>query len=476
MPSKPINQLTWLTSFFIIVFSVLAVGALLTHFSAFHATVSSTQQSFSPNTLLESKTSLSQEGSLLTAFQKNKFGFFLFQLLAIFPVAHVLGRLMVRVGQPPVVGEILAGICLGPSILGFLLPDVYEFIFPAKSLGPLRLMSQIGILIFMFIIGMEAKVGLVKNTAKKAFFISQAGVVVPFILTITLSNYLYGQYSPAGVSFNAFALFMGISMSVTAFPVLAKIIEGQGLLGTPLGTLTLASAAIGDVTAWAILAFIVAGIDANSKTNAFFMAGAIMVFLISSFLVVKPLLQKLYDKFALRDSNQLTLTLVVIFFFSLCTEMMGIHALFGAFVAGFIMPKEDRFQVMLRERLEYFTSAFLLPIFFAIVGVRTHIGLLNSFHDWAVCLLVLAVAIIGKWGGTYMASRYVGIEKRDALIMGSLMNSRGLMEVIIINLGYDLGIFSEKIFAIMMIMAIVTTFMTSPLVSIFMRKKTFNES
>jgi Kef-type K+ transport system membrane component KefB len=401
----------------------------------------------------------------------SSLGLFLVQIIVIFPAAQIMGNLFKKFGQPSVVGQITGGILLGPSILGTISPAAYQFIFPPDSLWTLRLMSHIGILLFMFVIGMELNIGMFRKSAHRTVLISHAGIVVPFALGCGLAVFLFDRYKGENASFESFALFLGIAMSVTAFPVLARILKEKNIAHTAIGTTALAAAAIDDVSAWTLLAFIAAVAESSSGMAVLYTIGFFGVFLAVMIFAVRPFLQHKFRSNDDPDENKIALVLWLVFVAALFTESIGIHALFGAFVAGVVMPDSSKFKQFLSERLEYFSSAFLLPLFFAVVGVRTAVGTLNSPTAWLVFILILAVAILGKFGGTSFAARYSGMTWKDSFAIGSLMNSRGLMELIVLNLGYEMGIFSERIFTKLVLMALVTTLMTGPLLSFFYKEQ-----
>ena len=383
--------------------------------------------------------------------------------------ARILGSLARRAGQSPVIGEIAAGVMLGPSLLGWVAPGVSAILFPSASLPTLQLLSQIGVILFMFIVGVELEPDLLRGQARAAIAISQVSIAVPFTLGVALSFALYARFAPPGVAFQAFALFCGIAMSITAFPVLARILEERGLTRTPIGTLALTCAAVGDVTAWSILAFVVA-ITTAGGAMASLAAIVTMsaVFVLAMFFVVRPLLRRLLSPEKLQgpfSKQQIAIVLLVLLSAALATELIGIHALFGAFLAGVIMPAGGTFRAALRTRLESFSAVLLLPLFFVFTGLRTQIGLLNDVTSWVICAGVIAVATAGKLGGTVAAARWTGLAWRDSIVLGALMNTRGLMELIALNVGYDLGILTPQIFAMMVLMALVTTAMTGPIVA-----------
>jgi Kef-type K+ transport system membrane component KefB len=398
------------------------------------------------------------------------------QLLAIITASRAMGWIFTRFGQPAVVGEMAAGILLGPSLFGLLAPGSFAFVFPPASLGALKLLSEVGVCLFMFAVGMELNMGLVRHRAHTALVVSHAGIVFPYLLGVGLAYVIYSDLAAPGASFTAFALFMGISMSVTAFPVLARILQERNLTRTFLGSTAITCAAIGDVTAWTILAFIVAFARSSSLVGCALNLVLVVVFIALMVGVVKPALtQWLGESRLTRDEpsrGTLAAAMCVTVGAALCTEAIGIHALFGAFLAGAIMPDTDGFRHKLGVRIENFSSVLLLPLFFAFTGLRTQVGLLNVWQGWLICLAIIAVATLGKLGGSVITARLTGMTWTDSLQLGALMNTRGLMELIVLNMGYDLGILSPRIFTMLVIMALATTVLTGPLLTLFGERQT----
>lgn len=387
------------------------------------------------------------------------------QISTIILVARFFGFLANKIGQPTVVGEVIAGIVLGPSLLGLFLPEVSGFIFPAASLGNLQFLSQIGLIFFMFIIGMELDIKVLKNKADAAVVVSHASIIFPYFLGMGLAYFLYQRFAPAGISFLEFALFMGIAMSITAFPVLARIIQERGLTKTSLGSMAITCAAADDITAWCILAAVVAIVKAGSFVSALYTMGLAVAYVFFMIYAVQPLLKKMGDIYVSKEmvnKRVVGVIFLVLLLSSYLTEIIGIHALFGAFLAGVIMPQNVNFKHILTEKIEDISLVLLLPLFFVFTGLRTHIGLLNEGNLWPICALIIVVAIVGKFGGSAIAARVVGQSWKESLSIGALMNTRGLMELIVLNIGYDLGILSPEIFAMLVLMALVTTFLTGP--------------
>jgi Kef-type K+ transport system membrane component KefB len=375
----------------------------------------------------------------------------------------------VKLKQPAVVGEMVAGILLGPSIMGALAAGFSEFLFPKNSLNNLQFLSQIGLAFFMFIIGMELDIEKLRKKAHNAVVISHASIVFPYFLGVTAAYFLFEKFAPTNVGFTAFALFMGIAISITAFPVLARILHERGLTKSSLGAIVISCAAFDDVSAWCILAVVIAIAKAGGIGSAIFTIALTIVFVMIMLILVRPLLKKICNQF--EESDDLNKNLVVIVFFvmllSACiTEVIGIHALFGAFLAGVIMPQKTSIRNLLMEKIEDVSILMLLPLFFAFTGLRTQIGLLNQGHLWVTCAFIILVAVLGKFGGIAIAAKLTGQTWKDSFSIGALMNTRGLMELIVLNIGYDLGILSPALFAIMVIMALSTTFMTGPMLDI----------
>ncbi len=390
----------------------------------------------------------------------------LLQLVVIVAATRIVGGLFHKLGQPSVIGEMVAGIFLGPSLLGLVWPETQSYLFPSSSMSTLRMLSQIGVILYMFLVGVDLDLGHLRQKADAAFLVSHASIVIPFFLGTALCLLIYPPLAPSNIQFTPFALFLGIAMSITAFPVLARIVEERGLTGTFLGSTTIACAAVDDVTAWCLLALVVAIAGASGIGSAIWTVSLTICFIATMLLVARPQAARIVTKKNRSETaNKSLVAGVLIFAFAsaLLTEVIGIHALFGAFLAGAIMPTDTRLRSFLRDRLETLTTVLLLPLFFAFTGLRTQIGLLADAEGWLLCLAIMLVAIAGKFGGGTLAARWTGIGWKDSMAIGVLMNTRGLMELIVLNIGYDMGILSPRIFAMMVIMALVTTFMAGPL-------------
>jgi Kef-type K+ transport system membrane component KefB len=409
-------------------------------------------------------------GSGVYANLRHPLAILITQLIAVVLTARVFGYWATRVGQPPVVGEIVAGLALGPSLLGWLSPSASQFLFPATSLGTLNLFSQVGVILFMFIAGLELDTSHLRSRAHTAVAVSHVSIVLPFLLGVSLALAMYSTHAPAGVPFHAFALFMGIAMSITAFPVLARILADRNMMATPLGSTAMTCAAVDDVTAWTLLAMVVAITTQGAALGVLASTiGWSLAFVLLMVYVVKPWLATLFDRPASATPvtrERIALVLAVVFGAALFTEALGIHALFGAFVAGLCMPAVPEVRNQLRDRLESFATVFLLPVFFAFTGLRTELGLLTDINGWMMCGLIVLIATVGKLGGSMFAARITGMDWNSAFTLGALMNTRGLMELVALNVGYELGVLSPRLFTMMVVMALVTTAMTGPLLTL----------
>jgi Kef-type K+ transport system membrane component KefB len=387
----------------------------------------------------------------------------LLALAVVIVVARVVGAAFKKIHQPPVIGEVLAGIMLGPSLLGRVAPDVSSFIMPASVAPFLSIISQVGVILYMFLVGIELDTGLLKNRTHASIAVSHASIITPFVLGSSLALWLYPRFSSSDVPFTVFALFMGVSMSVTAFPVLARILTDQRIHKTRMGTIALACAAVDDVTAWCLLAFVVSVVNAQTSRLVFTLgltAGFIAVMLV----LVRRGALHLVEVHKKRGLTQGTLAIVCVALLAcaLTTELIGIHALFGAFLLGALVPHDSALAHDLQLKLEDLVVVMLLPAFFAFTGMRTQIGLVEGAAEWLVCGVIILVASIGKFGGSTIAARLTGLEWRQSMGIGILMNTRGLMELIVLNVGLDLGVLSPTLFAMLVIMALVTTIATTP--------------
>lgn len=388
----------------------------------------------------------------------------LLQVGVILLVGRGLGLLFRRIGQPAVVAEILAGILLGPSLLGLLAPGLMADLFPAESMPVLGMISQLGLVFFMFLVGLEFDVDLLHNQGRASVTISTWGIVLPFSLGALLSVPLHPWLAPAGVPALTFALFMGIAMSITAFPVLARILSERRLIRTRIGTLALASAAVGDVVAWCLLAAVVAVASASGVVRVLETVGLALIYALVMWKGVRPMLARIGPRGDTPLSSDLIAGVFLLLLASAAaTEWIGIHALFGAFMFGAVVPRQNGLASSLIEKLEDLVTLVMLPMFFASSGLRTQIGLLSGTASWATAGLIILVATLGKFGGTALATRMTGLDGRTSAAVGILMNTRGLMELVVLNIGLDLEVITPELFAMMVVMALVTTVATSPL-------------
>jgi Kef-type K+ transport system membrane component KefB len=390
----------------------------------------------------------------------------LIEILVVIGFSRLVGWAFRSIDQPLVIGEIVAGIALGPSLLGWLAPGLAGSLFPAATIPSLNVLSQIGLIFFMFLIGLELDPKYLRGNLKTAVVISGVSILIPFSLAGILSVFIYPVLSKSDVSFTAFSLFLGAAMSITAFPVLARIITEKNLQNTRLGTLALTCAAVDDVTAWCLLALAIAVTRTNNIADAVPTIIYSLAYIGGMLTIGRWLLQLLstyYDRAGKLSQIMLAAIYMAVVASALITEAIGIHLIFGAFLIGAAMPKKPRLVREIAQKTEDFVLIFLLPIFFAYSGLKTQVGLLNTPDLWFLCLAILGVAIVGKYVGTYYAARSCGIDRQEASALGWLMNTRGLTELIVLNIGLELGVISSTLFTMLVIMALVTTFMTSPL-------------
>jgi Kef-type K+ transport system membrane component KefB len=355
-------------------------------------------------------------------------------LAAIVATTRLVGYLFQRIDQPAVIGELIGGILLGPSLFGWLAPDLYAALLPPAVMPLLRFHAQAGVVFFMFLVGLELDVPLIRRSSRATLVISNASILVPFVLGYGLAYVLHPRLAPPSVRFTPFALFIGISMSVTAFPVLARILRDRGLNRTPMGNLAMACAAVNDVAAWSLLALVIS---------------------ISQF-----------GDWGSAISNV----------FGVVVGHLDEYAIFAAFLAGALMPRKARLGGALHDRLAGVVSLLFLPVFFAFSGIRTQVGLIGGAANWGLCAAIIAVACAGKFGGSVAAARWAGIGWRDAAALGALMNTRGLVELVVLNIGLDLGVISPALFTMLVIMALVTTFLTSPGLRLILRNDPWTAS
>jgi Kef-type K+ transport system membrane component KefB len=377
-------------------------------------------------------------------------------------VGRLLGRVLARFGQPPVMGDIAAGIALGPSLLGLVAPAASFYVLPPPVAPYLSVVAQLGVIIYMFLVGLELHPGVIRGQMRATVATALASVVVPFAFGAALAVYLHPRLSTAAVPLSHFALFMGIALSITAFPVLARILEDRGMKGTRLGTTALTCAAIADVLTWCLLAFVVGVVQARVE-SLLLVAGFTIGFVAVMFFLVRPVFRRLSAR-GRSTQDVVALALASMLLAALATETIGVHAIFGAFLLGAVIPHDGELARSLERSLGDLATVLLLPAFFALTGMRTEIGLLSGAAQWAICGVIVLAATVGKFGGTFVAARLTGMDGRLAAGLGVLMNTRGLMELIVLNIGLDLGVISPTLFTMLVVMALVTTLATTPIV------------
>jgi Kef-type K+ transport system membrane component KefB len=397
----------------------------------------------------------------------------LLALALVITTARLLGTLFRTAHQPPVIGEILAGILLGPSLLGRFAPLASHYLLPAAVAPFLNVISQVGVILYMFLVGLELDPGLMRQQGRATVAISHASIIAPFLMGSLLALLLYPMFSSREVPFTNFALFLGVSMSVTAFPVLARILTDRRIHKTRMGITALTCAAIGDITAWCLLAFVV-GIARAESTGAMRTVALAGAYLGLMFLLGRPLmvgLSRIYGNRGGLTQGLMAVIFVVLLLSSSATELIGIHAIFGAFALGAVIPHDSQMARELTDRLEDLVVVLLLPAFFAFAGLRTQVGLISGFKEWMLCGLTILVASAGKFGGSLIAARITGLGWRDGSALGVLMNTRGLMELIVLNIGLEMRVISPTLFAMLVIMALVTTFATTPILGLITRRQ-----
>lgn len=387
----------------------------------------------------------------------------LIAIIAILVVSQIVGKLLRYIDQPAVIGEMIGGILIGPSVLGHFFPQLQSLLFPETVLPFISKIAQLGVILYMFIVGLELEVDVFKNKARSILTVAAGSLTLPFLLGLGMAIPLYKGMAPAGITLASFAVFVGVSMCITAFPVLARILGDLKIQKSEIGSIALSCAAIGDVAAWCLLALAVS-VAKTQAIDALQTLGLTIAFIVVMIFAVRPIFLKVLTRFDSEKPRQaMTTVLVITLICSFLTEYIGIHTIFGAFLFGAILSTEKNLAEDIIHRFDDFVKILFLPAFFAFSGMRTQLFLIDSLQDWGICLLITILATIGKFGGTYLVSRAVGFDKKMSSVLGVLMNTRGLVELIVLNIGLDLGIISPRLFAMMVIMAIITTLMTSPL-------------
>lgn len=387
-------------------------------------------------------------------------------LIAVILVARFFGFIFRKMGQPPVMGEVLGGIILGPSALGYLFPSVSTYFFHADALSFLKHVAELGISLYLFLMGLEIDLPRLQKAARSAAMVSILSILLPFGLGLLLAHHIYAEYAPPNFGFPAFALFIGVSMSITAFPVLARILSDSPLHKTKLGDLALSCAALDDITAWCLVA-VVTGVMSASIDSAWLTLGLTIAYMIFMIGFVRPFFRqtipKLEKRFERLPEALLALAILGALTSATITDLIGIHGLFGAFLFGAVVPHDSLVARDINGRLQDFVRILFLPAFFALTGLKTQLGLLANSQEWLLCAVIIALAIIGKFGGAFTGSMLAGNTRHESTVLGILMNTRGLVELIVLNIGYSLGILSPTLFTMLVVMAVVTTFMTGPL-------------
>lgn len=393
-------------------------------------------------------------------------------LAAIIVTARLIGRFFARLGQPPVIGEVVGGILLGPSLLGRVAPDAYAALLPATVAPFLGVHAQLGIILYMFLVGLELDPAVIRRSGHATLAISHASIIAPFILGSALALALYPLLATSQTSFTVFALFMGVSMSVTAFPVLARILADRGIARTRMGMVAIACAAVDDATAWCLLALVVSIAQARASDAAVTSALAVAFVLVMAFVAAPAIRRVAAGAERDRELSRGTLAVVLVGMLvaAATTEWIGIHGLFGAFAFGVAVPHASRIAEGVSARLDDVVAVLFLPAFFAFTGMRTELGLISGLQNWLICGAIVLVACAGKFGGTLAAARLVGLGWRDSSALGVLMNTRGLVELIVLNIGLDLRLISPRLFTMLVIMALATTFMTTPILQLLLRR------
>lgn len=406
-------------------------------------------------------------------------GLLLMQILIILIAARGVGWLMRKMYQPAVVGEIVAGILLGPSLFGYLFPGVFAIVFPTSSLPNIQLLSNFGLILFMFVVGMELKLSDIAKQFKPSLIISHAGIFIPFALSLPISLYIYPLYAAEYTSFIPFALFVGIAVSITAFPVLARIIQENNLLRQPLGKLSLSTAASSDITAWLMLAGIIAISQSGSMLSTVYNVLFLLVYLGIMFGIIRPIFKiagKVYDNNEVISHTLMGVIFILLLISAYVTELLSMHALFGAFILGLVMPEDLSFRKIVTDKVEDISLMLFLPLFFVSSGLQTQLGLIDTTDMWITLFIFIAIAVVGKVVGTYVSARACQIPSKESLYLGAFMNTRGLMELVVLAIGYEMGILPPNIYAVLVLMTVATTVMTMPLVQLINRIYRLKES
>ena len=398
----------------------------------------------------------------------------LLQLIVMIAVARLANQLLRRLGQPGVIGEIIAGLLLGPSLFGYLFPDASAFLFSAKAAVPITVISQIGLVLLMFQIGADFEFGHLTRPRNRngTIGIAAASICIPLALGLAIGR-ASASYLAPGIDSLTYSLFFGVGLAITAMPVLGRILREFDLTGTEIGVVAISAAAVNDVTGWVLLAGISAYASAQFSPGAVgLQVGGILLLGAFTLFVLRPLVRWILTKMPLKDDlippNLLVVILCLTFALGICTYKLGIFTIFGGFLAGLLFHHDRKFVAAWRAQIGKFVLVFFLPVFFTYTGLRTNVLGLTSASDWSWLTVVLAAAILGKIIPVYLASRGSGFSHQESTVLGSLMNTRGLMELIVLNIGLDLGFIPQNVFTMLVIMAVVTTVMTGPLLRVLL--------
>jgi len=392
----------------------------------------------------------------------------LVQMTTVLLVALCCGWLARKLGQAGVIGEILGGILIGPSVFGRVAPQASAALFPPNSFGAFEVLSTVGLILFLFLIGSELDLEHLRQQKRTAFLASGMSIFLPFTMGAVAAQSLRLRFAPDSIGSASFVLFLGISMSITAFPVLVRILEDRRMISTPLGTTALMCAAVDDVCAWTLLAVALTLVPHSGQSMAIsYRLVGLCVYLVVMLTVVRPLGKWVVKRRKTERFSYEFLGIVVAFVLAsaAATEALGVHPLFGAFMAGVCFPRLEPLQKFLRARIYMIVSVLLLPLFFALTGMRTRLDMLNSASIWLWTGVILLIAITGKMGGSVLAARWTGQSWRDSVALGALLNTRGLVELIVLNIAYNAQVFSQTLFTMLVVMALVTTMMTTPILN-----------
>lgn len=393
------------------------------------------------------------------------------QIALVLGVCRLVGDLFLKIGQPRVNGEMFAGILLGPSLLGMVAPQISAYVFPKPTLGLLNALGQIGVVLYMFLAGLEIDPDELKKQMGAAAVSSLACVIAPFILAYPLAVYLFPRVAPRGATFFQFTLFLGAATSITAFPMLARILAERKILASRLGLVAVTASAVAGVVTWCILAYVVLVIkSANGGTGLVWTVAGIVAFTIAVFTVVRARLEGYgtsFKKKGVLSDRAMATMMILLLAGGVCTGYLGLHPLFGAFLVGMAMPKDAGFVQYVRDRLETITLTVLLPLYFAFSGLRTDLLTLRGAQMWLWCGIIIGVSLLGKLVAPMLAARAAGMPLGESAGLGALLNTRGLIALVVFNIGLDLKVISTPLFSMLVMMALVDTVLTTWLLDLF---------